>query len=81
MALAPAQAGSANVFCLDLHEEPADRSHMAIKFGRLGSFQIGEEATDPGGEMLSRKNRRCIRRRSRNWPPASPAMISQRMAA
>jgi hypothetical protein len=28
---------------------------MAIEIGRLGPLQIGEEAADPGGEMLFEK--------------------------
>ena len=36
----------------DLHEHPAERADAAVEVGRLGAFEIGEEAPDPRREML-----------------------------
>src|SRR5690349_4147969 len=39
-------------FAFDADEHPTERADAAIEIGGFGALQIGEEAADPGREML-----------------------------
>ena len=65
---------------LDLDEHATERAYSPVEIGRLGALQIGEEAADPGREMLLEQFAIGAGGAGKR-PPASPAMISHRIAA
>jgi hypothetical protein len=69
-------SGSANY----LDEHATDGSYSTVEIGRVGTLQIGEEAADPRREMLFEHSRSAPEGAAKRRL-ASPAMISQRIAA